>query len=70
MPEQLLAMKIAAWRDSQGISDARRLLQELLGIGDRQAIWNKVETFLIPGRELKSPLAFSDLWKSIHGSAE
>lgn len=70
LPEQLLAMKLAAWRDSQDIADARLVLQELLSIGDRQVIWKKVEPFLMPGRELKSQLAFSDLWKSLHDSVE
>jgi len=34
-PEQLLAMKLSAWRDDVDIQDARRLLQELAGVAVR-----------------------------------
>lgn len=49
---QLLAMKLSAWRDDVDIADARRLLQEL-GKGEgREAAWESVQPFLVPGTEL------------------
>ena len=63
--EQLLAMKLSAWRDDVDISDAKRLLSELNG--SRDGIWNGVLRHLVPGRELKAKLAYDDLWESLHG---
>lgn len=65
-PQQLLAMKLSAWRDDVDISDARLLLPEVQG--GREEVWRAVEPFLVPGRELKARYAFDDLWESIHGS--
>jgi predicted nucleotidyltransferase len=65
--EQLLAMKLSAWRDETDIDDARRLLQELAG--DREKIWGAVQPYLVPGRELKAKYAFLDLWESVYGTA-
>lgn len=59
---QLLAMKLSAWRDDVDIEDARLLLRELAG--DREAVWEAVLPFLVPGRELKARYAFEDLWES------
>jgi hypothetical protein len=64
--EQLLAMKLCAWRDDIDIADARRLLGELNG--DRDDIWSRVRQFLQPGRELKARYAFDDLWEETHGA--
>jgi len=63
--EQLLAMKLCAWRDDVDIGDARRLLRELTG--SNEDIWRRVEPLLLPGRELKARYAFADLWESTHG---
>lgn len=63
--EQLLAMKLCAWRDDVDVADARRLLRELSG--DYNDVWQSVEPFLQPGRELKAKLAFDDLWEESHG---
>jgi hypothetical protein len=60
--EQLLAMKLCAWRDDIDIADARRLLLELPG--DRERVWLLVEPFLQQGRELKARYAFDDLWEA------
>jgi hypothetical protein len=49
------------------VSDARRLLQELPPAGGRDAVWNFVEPYLVPGRELKAQYAFWDLWESLYG---
>jgi hypothetical protein len=46
--EQLLAMKLCAWRDDVDIADARRLLQELSG--GRDDIWQRVAPHLQSGR--------------------
>jgi Nucleotidyltransferase of unknown function (DUF6036) len=61
-PQQLLAMKLSAWRDDVDIEDARLLLSKLLG--DRDAVWELVAPHLVPGRELKSHYAFLDLWEA------
>lgn len=66
--EQLLAMKLSAWRDDLDISDARRLLQEIKSGQDKDEIWQKVEPFLVPGDELTAQYAFLDLWESLYGS--
>ena len=65
-PQQLLAMKLSAWRDDVDIGDARVLLQEFAG--ERTQIWSLIEPFLVPGRELKARYAFDDLWESERGS--
>jgi len=60
--EQLLAMKLCAWRDDVDISDARRIAAELPK--SREETWRLVEPFLEPGKELKARYAFDDLWES------
>jgi hypothetical protein len=60
-PQQLLAMKLSAWRDDVDIEDARLLLAKLAG--DHDTVWRMVETHLVPGRELKALYAFEDLWE-------
>lgn len=64
--QQLLAMKLSAWRDDIDIADARLLLSRLQG-GSLQEVWSSVEPFLVPGRELKARYAFEDLWESLYG---
>lgn len=61
-PQQLLAMKLSAWRDDLDIDDARLLLSKL--DGDRETVWSMVEPQLVPGRELKAQYAFEDLWEA------
>jgi hypothetical protein len=63
--EQLLAMKLSAWRDDVDIEDARILLQRLSG--EKSSIWKSIESFLVRGRELKAQYAFQDLWESTYG---
>lgn len=63
---QLLAMKLSAWRDDVDIADARLLLRQMSG--ERDQIWQEVERFLVPGRELKAQYAFGDLWETTHGT--
>ena len=66
--EQLLAMKLSAWRDEIDISDARRILQEIAAQHGRQEIWAAIEPYLIPGDELTAQYAFLDLWESLYGT--
>ncbi|MBI3763201.1 MAG: nucleotidyltransferase [Chloroflexi bacterium] len=65
--EQLLAMKLSAWRDDVDIADARRLLDELPPGGAREEVWKAIEPHLVSGDELKAQYAFWDLWESLHG---
>jgi hypothetical protein len=64
-PSQLLAMKLSAWRDDVDIEDARLLLSRLPG--SRDDVWNGVQPYIVPGRELKAQYAFADLWEAAHG---
>lgn len=66
--EQLLAMKLSAWRDDIDISDARLLIQEIKGGRDKDEIWQSLERYLVPGDELTAQYAFLDLWESLYGS--
>jgi len=66
--EQLLAMKLCAWRDDLDISDARRLLQEIMAGRAKDEIWKSLEPYLVPGDELTAQYAFLDLWESLHGN--
>lgn len=64
-PQQLLAMKLSAWRDDIDITDARLLLSKLVGTNEQ--VWRSVEPYLVPGRELKARYAFDDLWEVENG---
>ena len=66
--EQLLAMKLCAWRDDVDIADARRLLQEVGRERKRDEVWQSLEPFLVKGDELTAQYAFWDLWESMHGT--
>ena len=66
--EQLLAMKLSAWRDDIDISDARRLLQEVGHARKRDEVWQSLEPFLVKGDELAAQYAFLDLWESLYGT--
>lgn len=65
--EQLLAMKLCAWRDDVDIADAARLLAELRPSLSRTDIWLLLLPFVPKGTELKAQYAFADLWESIDG---
>ncbi len=67
--EQLLAMKLSAWRDDVDVADARRLLQELaMSSHDRDVLWGRIGPYLVPGDELTAQYAFLDLWESMYGT--
>lgn len=59
--DQLLAMKLSAWRDELDIGDASSLLSVLEGT--QSEVWARVEPYLVPGNELKARYAFNDLWE-------
>ena len=63
---QLLAMKLAAWRDEIDRSDARLLLSQLPGsLEDVRAL---IEPLVLPYQRDKASYALEDLWESIHGT--
>ena len=66
--EQLLAMKLSAWRDEIDISDARRILQEFAGNRSKDELWGAIEPYLVPGDELTAQYAFLDLWETLYGT--
>jgi len=65
---QLLAMKLSAWRDDVDIRDARYLLRALIAEedSDQEALWARIEPFVVPGQQLKARYAFLDLWESLY----
>ncbi len=65
--EQLLAMKLAAWRDAIDRADARLLLSRM--DGPAQEIWRRVERFVPPHEIDKASYAFDDLWESLYGTS-
>lgn len=64
---QLLAMKLAAWRDDVDIGDARLLLEKLTARNLDDA-WTQVGPYVLPGRELKARYALEDLWELDRGT--
>jgi predicted nucleotidyltransferase len=62
---QLLAMKLAAWRDTIDREDAKLLLSHLNGSAEE--IWSMLAPF-VPAHQLdKASYAFEDLWEAVHG---
>ena len=66
-PEQLLASKLGAWRSKKDRMDAAYLLKEFKGLSQEQ-VWNAIEPFLTPHQELKSHLAFLELWERLYAN--
>jgi Nucleotidyltransferase of unknown function (DUF6036) len=64
--EQLLAMKLAAWRDAVDRDDARILLSRMRG--SASDVWNGVKPLVPPHQIDKAWYAFQDLWEAIHGT--
>ncbi|MBM4112129.1 MAG: nucleotidyl transferase [Phycisphaerae bacterium] len=63
---QLLAMKLAAWRDAIDRDDARILLKSIPGTAEE--VWLTVKS-RVPAPLLdKASYAFQDLWESVHGT--
>jgi len=63
---QLLAMKLAAWRDAIDRDDARLLLSKVAG--SMEGVWELVKPFVPPPQLDKASYAFQDLWEAVHGS--
>lgn len=63
---QLLAMKLAAWRDAIDRTDARLLLERMTGT--REEIWAGVKRFVPQHLVDKASYAFDDLWETCHGT--
>jgi hypothetical protein len=62
---QLLAMKLAAWRDAIDRGDAKLLLSQMTGSADD--VWSTIKPF-VPVHQLdKASYAFEDLWETLHG---
>ena len=66
--EQLLAMKLAAWRDAIDRNDAGLLLSKVSGTA--KEIWSRVEPFVPRSYLDKASYPFDDLWDSIHGTPD
>lgn len=67
-PEQLLAMKLTAWRRQQDQDDAAIVLRSLRGrYPHREALWSAIQPFLTPFDILKASYAFEELWESEGG---
>jgi hypothetical protein len=64
---QLLAMKLAAWRDALDREDARLLLSRMSGSADD--VWQIVKPFVSAHQIDKAWYAFQDLWEALHGPA-
>jgi hypothetical protein len=63
---QLLAMKLAAWRDAVDRDDAKLLLTRMPG--SAADVWDVVKPFVPPHQIEKASYAFQDLWEAIHGA--
>jgi hypothetical protein len=63
---QLLAMKLAAWRDAIDRSDARLLLSQMAGTAAE--VWALVEPLVPPPKLDKAWYAFQDLWDAVHAA--
>jgi hypothetical protein len=63
---QLLAMKLAAWRDAVDRDDARLLLARMPG--SAADVWQVVKPFVPPHQIDKASYAFQDLWEAMHGT--
>lgn len=66
--EQMLAMKLGAWRDDVDISDSRLLLGECRAGRALDDLWAAVEPFVPRGREQTAWYAFQDLWDEVNGA--
>jgi hypothetical protein len=62
---QLLAMKLAAWRDDIDRKDARLLLSKLHGTFEE--LRAQIEPLVLPAQRDKASYAFEDLWEAVHG---
>jgi len=62
--EQLLAMKLSAWRDQQDINDAAAVLTDLVPqYSGKDALWNAVAPYTTA---MKAQYAFEELWERVY----
>ena len=67
-PEQLLAMKLAAWRDIYDQTDASTLFRVVRShYAGKDQLWQAVAAYLTPFDILKASYAFEELWESEGG---
>lgn len=67
-PEQLLAMKLSAWRSAQDIGDASTVLSDLVRhYPNKSALWQAVEPFVV---HMKAQYAFEELWERTYGNTD
>lgn len=62
---QLLAMKLAAWRDAIDRADAELLLAQMSGAASE--IWAEIAPFVPSSHHDKASYAFDDLWETTRG---
>lgn len=63
--EQLLAMKLSAWRDEQDEDDAQTVLRDLAQTyASKDALWSAVAPY---ATNLKAQYAFEELWEDMYG---
>jgi hypothetical protein len=63
--EQLLAMKLSAWRDLQDQQDAELIMAELMPqYASKDALWSAIMPFVT---DLKAQYAFEELWEPLNG---
>ena len=63
--EQLLAMKLSAWRDQQDANDAAVVLRDLIQTyGSKELLWNAITPYV---NDMKAQYAFEELWEELHG---
>ena len=63
-PEQLLASKLGSWRGIKDRLDAFQLMKEFKE-KTKEQVWNEIEAYLTPHQELKSQMAFDELWERL-----
>ncbi|NJN15275.1 MAG: hypothetical protein HC822_02715 [Oscillochloris sp.] len=67
-PEQLLAMKLSAWRSAQDISDATTVLADLVRYyPNKPTLWHAVAPYTV---HLKAQYAFEELWERTYGDTD
>lgn len=63
--EQLLAMKLSAWRDQQDQADAETVLRDLApNYGNKDSLWRAVAPYV---NHFKAQYAFEELWERVYG---
>lgn len=66
-PEQLLAMKLAAWRREQDQQDAAVVLRAIRwSYPDRGEVWDAIRPYLTVFDVLKAGYAFGELWAELY----